>query len=207
VKPTGFRPAFFGVGESYASAVPVKPPLKSAHRDASITPATVTDRVTAAAGVAIFDTEHRLLLGKHVHDSRWATFGGAVEPGETTMDAARREVREEIDIEVRDLLLLGTFEGDDIYTVQYQGGAETYAVTMYVCWLAGIIPRPDTELRRSQRFDGFSQNTSTQSTWCRCSKSAAQLPELGCTPPWAEVSPTTARRPASLTPPVKPSQL
>jgi 8-oxo-dGTP pyrophosphatase MutT (NUDIX family) len=101
--------------------------------------------VTAAAGVAIFDTEHRLLLGKHVHDSRWATFGGAVEPGETTMDAARREVREEIDIEVRDLLLLGTFEGDDIYTVQYPGGAETYAVTMYVCWLDGITPRPDTE--------------------------------------------------------------
>ncbi|WP_420360753.1 NUDIX hydrolase [Actinopolymorpha rutila] len=36
-----------------------------------------------AAGVAVFSPDGHLLLGRHAHDGRWATIGGAVEPGET----------------------------------------------------------------------------------------------------------------------------
>lgn len=51
--------------------------------------------VVPADGVAAFDDNGCLLLARHVHDSLWATPGGAIEPGEAPDEAAIRELREE----------------------------------------------------------------------------------------------------------------
>lgn len=87
--------------------------------------------LTPAAGVAIFDRAGRLLLARHVHDGLWATPGGGVEPGESPLDAAVREVREETGLLVRDYTLVGAYGGTD-FEVTYPDGTRTaYVVTMY----------------------------------------------------------------------------
>lgn len=100
---------------------------------------------TAAAGVAIFNVSGNMLLGRHAHDGRWATFGGSVEDGESTQGAALREVREETGLDLEDAELFGTFGGSPIYTVQYaDGSAEAYTVTMFGhVTTAQVIPQPD----------------------------------------------------------------
>lgn len=91
-----------------------------------------TDLLLApAAGVAIFDGAGRILLARHVHDSLWATPGGGVEPGESPLDAAVREVREETGLLVRDCTLFGAYGGTD-FEVTYPDGTRTaYVVNMY----------------------------------------------------------------------------
>lgn len=97
-----------------------------------------------AAGVAIFNRTGELLLGRHAHDLRWATFGGAVEEHETIRDAAHREAREEIGLDLGNLSKLGRFQGSPIYDVRYPDGTiETYAVTMF------IAPIPENQTPRA----------------------------------------------------------
>lgn len=87
--------------------------------------------LTPAAGVAIFDEAGRLLLARHVHDGLWATPGGGVEPGESPLEAAVREVHEETGLLVRDCALFGAYGGTD-FEVTYPDGTRTaYVVTMY----------------------------------------------------------------------------
>jgi len=50
------------------------------------------------AGVAVHDG--RVLLHRSEHDDFWAIPGGRLEVGETLVDALRREMREELDVDV-----------------------------------------------------------------------------------------------------------
>jgi len=87
--------------------------------------------LTPAAGVATFDEGGRLLLARHVHDGLWATPGGGVEPGESPLEAAIREVGEETGLLVQDCILFGAYGGPD-FEVTYPDGTRTaYVVTMY----------------------------------------------------------------------------
>ncbi|WP_248924607.1 NUDIX hydrolase [Paenibacillus hamazuiensis] len=68
------------------------------------------DRTPDAAGCTIFDESGRILL---VHQTcgrkKWALPGGATEGGESAWEAAVRECREEIGIEVTDMSLTGLY--------------------------------------------------------------------------------------------------
>lgn len=66
------------------------------------------DRTIVVAAVA-FVREGRVLTVRKDGTSRFMLVGGKLEPGETARDAAVRETREEVGIEVSDLLLLGEF--------------------------------------------------------------------------------------------------
>jgi ADP-ribose pyrophosphatase YjhB (NUDIX family) len=71
----------------------------------------------------------RLLLVRHAgHADGWAVLGGAVEVGESPADAAVRETREEIGVDVRLTRLLGVLGGPD-YEVSYPNGDRTAYVT------------------------------------------------------------------------------
>ena len=52
--------------------------------------------------------------------------GGAVHPGETTQEAVRREIREELGLEISDLCLLGTIE--NLFTCEGKPGHEVVFV-------------------------------------------------------------------------------
>ncbi|HEX6719642.1 MAG TPA: NUDIX domain-containing protein [Pyrinomonadaceae bacterium] len=62
-------------------------------------------RFTVTAGAVIFNDEHKVLLLKHRFraGSGWGLPGGFLEKGEQPIDALRRELREEIGLEVEDV--------------------------------------------------------------------------------------------------------
>ena len=81
--------------------------------------------IMVVAGVAIFDSENRLLMHHRKEDKLWGLVGGFMELGETVEEAARREVREEVGLELGELELFGVFDnpintlpsGDQVQTV------------------------------------------------------------------------------------------
>ena len=65
------------------------------------------------------DQDGRLLLVRHAgHDDGWGVLGGAVDMGESPAQAAVREAREEIGVDVRLVRLLDVLGGPD-YEVCY----------------------------------------------------------------------------------------
>ena len=75
------------------------------------------------------DQAGRLLLVRHAgHDDGWGVLGGAVELGESPAEAAVRETREEIGVDVRLVRLLDVLGGPD-YEVSYPNGDRTAYVT------------------------------------------------------------------------------
>ena len=85
------------------------------------------------------DPAGRLLLVRHAgHHDGWAVLGGAIEVGESSAEAAVRETREEIGVEVRLVRLLDVLGGPD-YEVSYPNGDRTAYVT--AVYQAAIIDR------------------------------------------------------------------
>ena len=75
------------------------------------------------------DQAGRLLLVRHTgHDDGWGVLGGAVEVGESPAEAAVREAREEIGVDIRLVRLLDVLGGAD-YQVNYPNGDRTAYVT------------------------------------------------------------------------------
>jgi ADP-ribose pyrophosphatase YjhB (NUDIX family) len=75
------------------------------------------------------DQAGRLLLVRHAgHDDGWGVLGGAVEVGESPAEAAVRETREEIGVDVRLVRLLDVLGGPD-YQVSYPNGDRAAYVT------------------------------------------------------------------------------
>ncbi|HEY3878576.1 MAG TPA: NUDIX domain-containing protein [Trebonia sp.] len=94
------------------------------------------------------DEDGRVLLAWHTgHTDGWGTVGGAVDPGESPAEAAVREAREEIGVDIRLGRLLGVFGGPD-YEVTYPNGDRVaYVPAVYEAAIAEGIPAPaDGEL-------------------------------------------------------------
>jgi len=97
-----------------------------------------------AAVVLPVDSAGRLLLVRPTgEDDRWDLLGGAVDPGESPAEAAVRESREEIGVEVRLLDLIGVFGGSD-YVVTYPNGDRVeYVSAAYTAEIMSGEPIPD----------------------------------------------------------------
>ena len=62
------------------------------------------------AGIFVFDRKGRLLLIRHHGWKSWVVAGGHVEFGETIREAARREAKEELGLDVKILGIMGIGE-------------------------------------------------------------------------------------------------
>ncbi|KAA8784278.1 NUDIX domain-containing protein [Paenibacillus amylolyticus] len=82
--------------------------------------------------VMIVNDKCEILLVRHM-DNTWGVPGGIMELGETVEESARREVREEIGIEIKKMQLYGVFSGDQLYA-KLRNGDEYYNVVIgYIC--------------------------------------------------------------------------
>jgi len=104
--------------------------------------------------VLVLDARNRLLMMKRSDSGNWGVPGGAMELGETTEEAARRELLEETALEAGDLTLFGVFSGKELY-YRYPSGEEVYNVS--IVYLAhdvyGTVKLFDGEHYDFQYFD------------------------------------------------------
>jgi ADP-ribose pyrophosphatase YjhB (NUDIX family) len=91
----------------------------------------ITPKVGAEAGV--FDEEGRILLVQRSDDQRWCLPCGWVDPNETPAQAAVRETREEVGLEVRIVRLV------DVLTrlPSAETGPHTAVAVIYLCEITG----------------------------------------------------------------------
>jgi 8-oxo-dGTP pyrophosphatase MutT (NUDIX family) len=80
--------------------------------------------------VFVRDDEGRILLVRHV-EGRWQLPGGAVDPGETPSETARRECREELGAAVEPVRLAGVYGGPE-HRIRYANGDEA-------AWVATVF--------------------------------------------------------------------
>ena len=68
-------------------------------------------RIRAGVGVIIRDERGWILLEKRSDNGMWGVPGGRIEPGESVMQAALREIEEETGLAVKITGLLGVYSG------------------------------------------------------------------------------------------------
>lgn len=97
--------------------------------------------IPGVAGL-IHDEEGRLLLVQ-TRNGHWSLPAGAIEPGESPEDSARREVEEETGLQVSSLRLAGVL-GGEAYRFTYPNGDQVETVvTLYACSCTGEIAIQD----------------------------------------------------------------
>lgn len=69
--------------------------------------------MTTACGVIIENHNGEILLQQRKDNGKWGLPGGVMEIGEKFIEAAKREVLEEVGIEVDNLCLFGIYSGED----------------------------------------------------------------------------------------------
>ena len=69
--------------------------------------------MTTVCGVIIENSKGEILLQQRQDNGKWGIPGGAMEIGEKYVDTAKREVFEEVGIEIEDLCLFGIYSGED----------------------------------------------------------------------------------------------
>jgi ADP-ribose pyrophosphatase YjhB (NUDIX family) len=85
------------------------------------------------ATTLVLNEENRLLMMRRTDSGHWGIPGGAVELGEVIVEAARRETREETNLEIVEMSLFGVFSGPELY-YKYPNGDEVYNVSIvYLC--------------------------------------------------------------------------
>ncbi len=109
--------------------------------------------MTVGCGVLVENQEGKVLLQKRSDTGEWCVPGGALELGETYAEAATREVREEVGIEVSDLKLFGLYSGDD-RMIHYPNGDKVYSLSVIFTTrsYSGEISDSDSEVLEHRFF-------------------------------------------------------
>ena len=108
-------------------------------------------RVKVGVGVLVFDKEGKILLMKRTNEhgkGTWAPPGGHVEFGETALVAAKREVKEEMGIGIKNAAVIGITEDIVLAT-------EKHYITVFVQaeWSRGLPKTSDREFTEIGFFD------------------------------------------------------
>ena len=110
--------------------------------------------VLPSATVLPVDADGRLLLAWPAGTSDgWGTIGGAVDPGESPAQAAVREAREELGVEVRLGRLVDALGGPDFEVTYSNGDRVAYVASVYEATITSGDPAPtDGELSAVKWF-------------------------------------------------------
>ncbi|MBR4038804.1 MAG: NUDIX domain-containing protein [Clostridia bacterium] len=94
----------------------------------------------------------KVMLSRHKQRSTWETQGGHVEPGETPMEAARRELYEESGATRYDIRALCDYWAGDEITGKGATGMVFHAK------IHELGPMPESEMAEVRLFDGLPEN-------------------------------------------------
>ena len=110
--------------------------------------------MTVGCGVLIENEKGEVLLQRRSDTGEWCVPGGALEPGETYVEAATRELSEEVGIKVSDLQLFGLYSGAD-REIHYPNGDVVYSLSVIFITrsFTGEISDSDSEVLEHRFFD------------------------------------------------------
>ena len=101
----------------------------------------------ASASVLVFDDAGRLLVARPVGYETWVSPGGAVDPGESPVDAAIREAWEETGLHIEITGIFGVFGGPDFRVNYPNGDVADYVMTAYTARVvSGTLEAVDGEI-------------------------------------------------------------
>ncbi|SFG09434.1 ADP-ribose pyrophosphatase YjhB, NUDIX family [Desulfotomaculum arcticum] len=95
------------------------------------------DEIRPGVAMIVLDKENRVLLQKRSDVGLWGIPSGHVEPGETVAEAAIREVKEEANLDIRIIKLIGVYSEPESQVFKYPNGRNVHFIT--ICFLAEII--------------------------------------------------------------------
>jgi 8-oxo-dGTP pyrophosphatase MutT (NUDIX family) len=98
-----------------------------------------------AVSVLVWDDDDRLLLVRGADTGTWQTIGGAVEPGESPWDAARRETAEETGLEVSLSGIRGVIGGPRFQHTYPNGDRVAFVSTVFDGRIISGTPVPDDD--------------------------------------------------------------
>lgn len=106
-----------------------------------------------SAGVLVENETGEVLLQQRADNHCWSISGGAVELGESTEEAARRELLEETGLIADELELFSVFSGENQHYV-YPNGDEVHLImTVYLCRkYHGNLHRQESEVSQLRFF-------------------------------------------------------
>lgn len=110
--------------------------------------------MTVGCGVLIENENGEVLLQRRSDTGEWCVPGGALEPGETYIEAATRELSEEVGIKVSGLKLFGLYSGAD-REIHYPNGDVVYSLSVIFITrsFTGEISDSDSEVLEHRFFD------------------------------------------------------
>ena len=84
--------------------------------------------LTAGVGLLVFNSENKVLMQLRTDYNAWGFPGGAMELGESFEEVAKREIKEETNLEIDELKLIKVLSGKDTYR-EYPNGDKLYDIT------------------------------------------------------------------------------
>lgn len=83
--------------------------------------------IIVGATVIVLNKTEEILLQKRSDSNNWGLPGGAMEPGESLEQTAKRELLEETNLQCKEIEFLQIFSGKEFY-YQYPNGDESYNI-------------------------------------------------------------------------------
>ena len=109
--------------------------------------------IGVGCGLLLENEKGELLLQKRSDNGQWCIPGGALEPHETYIEAVKREIREEVGINVLNPELFGLYSGED-RVIHYPNDDIVYslAVIFRATKYEGVISDEDSEVLEHRFF-------------------------------------------------------